>query len=227
MHHQITPMGHRERGVAALLLLSAMSAFAVLGVAALTTGLGGAVEGRAFSIFQTISRDALTHFIAPLVVPNTWRAEGVQGSYQFQLPVVVPETGGDESGATSSWHEITEVPGMAVCCEGRAGACVERYLPTGGARIADWNPGPDDALRLSFDLTSRPDADASKGDMVTATVRSAGSAVEGSSLACQLEFDGAVIAKGTAVLRQEPRQADSSLTTELVVGTMTLAVRTR
>ena len=113
MEHRLTLIGHRERGIAVILLLFAMSAFAVLGVAALTTGLGSAPEGRAFSIFETVSRETLTHFIAPLVVPNIWRAEGDQGSYQFQLPVVVPETGSHENGATSactSWRRCREWP---------------------------------------------------------------------------------------------------------------------
>ena len=113
------PIGHRERGIAAILLLFAMSAFAVLGVAALTTGLGSAPEGRGG--VETVSRETLTHFIAPLVVPNTWRAKGNQGSYEFQLPVVVPKRVAMRTARRPHRHELAEVEGMAVCCEGRAG----------------------------------------------------------------------------------------------------------
>ena len=216
-----------ERGIVAVLLLFAMSAFAVLGIAGLTTGLGAAPSGRTFSILRSVPQGALTQFIAPMVVPNDWRTQGESGSYQFQLPVIVPEMEGDGTGATSAWHALTEVPGMALCCDAGTGVCSRRLVADGGEPIEDWTPGPDDTLRLSFDLTSRPDSDPEKGDVVTATVTPASTSVEGSPIACQLEFDGGVIAKGAAVLRLEPRQESSALATGRVEGTLTLVIRTR
>ena len=223
---------HRERGVASLVLLFSMSAFAVLGIGALSTSLGSAPAGKTFSLFRAIPQDALLKFVAPMVVPNDWRTEGAQGSYQFQLPVLVPETGSEEAGSTSAWHAMSEVPGMAVCCESRAGICNARLVPAGGAPISDWTPGADDALRLSFDLASQPDAntsDANTGDLVTATVTATPSAPpeNATTLACQLEWDGAVIAKGTAHLRQVPRDGGNSVASSSVEGTMTLAVKTK
>ena len=101
---------------------------------------------------------------------------------------------------------------MAVCCEGRAGLCAERYLTTGGARVEDWNPGVDDALRLSFDLTSRPDADANNGDVVTATVRSATSTVDGwkSSPPASTHSIAALFASGIGPLGQALKDLRSS-----------------
>ena len=220
-----------DRGIASLLLLFSMSAFAVLGVGALSTTLGSAPAGKTFTLFRAIPQDALLKFVAPMVVPNDWRTEGAQGSYQFQLPVIVPETGSEESGSTAAWHAMSDVPGMAVCCESRAGVCNARLVPAGGAPISDWTPGADDAMRLSFDLSSTPDAhaDAPAGDTVTATVTATASAplAEATALACQLEWDGAVIAKGTAYLRQVPRDGGSGPASSSVQGTMTLAVKTK
>ena len=221
-----------ERGIASVILLFAMSAFSVLSVAALSTGLGSQPAGKTFSIFRSIPQEALTKFVASIVVPNDWKAEGSSGSYQFQLPVVVPEGGGADQGSSAAWHTMAEIPGMAVCCEARAGVCAERNEASGGARIVDWTPGSDDALRLSFDLASRPDPDASaggRGDLVTATVRSgvSGTPSDAAAVSCQLEFEGAVIAKGTAMLRQAARDDDSTLPTPRVTGSMAFAVKTK
>src|SRR4051794_32132923 len=108
-----------EHGIAALLLLFAMSAFSVLGIAALTTGLGTAPPQATFSIFQGVAEGLLTKFMAPLVVPNEWRVQGGNGSYAFQLPVLVPDGGGEPDGSTAAWHVMgeSEVPGLEVCCE--------------------------------------------------------------------------------------------------------------
>ena len=76
-----------DRGIAAIILLFAMSAFSVLSIGALTTALGSAPAGRNFSIFRTIPQDAFIKFVAPMVVPNDWRTQGQAGSFQFQLPV--------------------------------------------------------------------------------------------------------------------------------------------
>jgi hypothetical protein len=227
-----SPERRQESGVASLLLLFSMSAFTVLGVGELSTSLGSAPAGKTFSLFRAMPHEALLKFVAPMVVPNDWRTEGAQGSYQFQLPVLVPQTGSEESGSTSAWHTMSEVPGMAVCCESRAGICNARNVPVGGAPISDWTPGTDDAMRLSFDLSSRPDAqvaDAPAGDTVTATVTATASAppTDATALACQLEWDGAVIAKGTAFLRQVPRDGGNGVTSSSVEGTMTLAVKTK
>jgi hypothetical protein len=218
-----------ERGVASVLLLFAMSAFSVMSVAALTTGLGSAPTGQTFGIFRRIPDEALTKFVADMVVPNDWRAQGTTGSYQFQLPVLVPETAGEENGASAAWHAMTDVPGLEVCCESQAGVCAERKVPSGGAAITDWNPTADDAMWMSFDLASRADAshDPAKGDLVTATVSTSTDGADGSPMSCQLEFDDIVVAKGTARLRQVPREDGSGLSAEVVAGSMTLAVRTK
>ena len=229
-----TLLQRNETGIAALLLLFAMSAFAVLGVGALSTSLGSAPAGKTFALFKSVSEDTLLKFIAPLVAPNAWKTDNAQGSYQFTLPVIVPETGGEEGGSTASWHAIDEIPGMAVCCESRAGVCNERHVPTGGTRITDWTPGTSDAMWLSFDLASAADAaatDTTKAEVVTATVTSSSSApaVEGETVACQLEWDDAVIAKGTAVLHAQPRgdTPGSGVSTQSVAGSMRFAVKTQ
>jgi len=221
-----------DRGMASLFLLFAMSAFSVLSVAALSTTLGSAPDGKTFSIFRSIPQDSLTKFVAPMAVPNGWRTDGASGSFQFQLPVIVPETGTEETGATAAWHAMTEVPGMSVCCEERPGVCSQRTAIGGGAPVEDWTPGADDAQWLSFDLSSQSDtatagADAVQGDIVIATVTSPARPIDAPTMSCQLEFDGAVIAKGTAALQQAPRQDGSGLPTPTVSGAMTFAVRTR
>jgi hypothetical protein len=218
-----------QRGIASILLLFAMSAFAVLSIGALSTNLGSAAAGQTFSLFRSMPEDAMLKFVAPLVVPNDWRTENAHGSYQFTLPVIVPETGSEERGTTSSWHVMNEIPGMALCCESRSGACNERHLALGAPPIADWTPGTDDTLRLAFDLASTPDtaAQESKGDVVTATVTSGTPVAEGSAVACQLEWDGAVIAKGTAVLRQIARDGADIASSKAVAGSMAIQVKTK
>jgi hypothetical protein len=221
-----------ERGIAAVLLLFAMSAFSVMSVAALTTGIGSAPAGKTFGIFRTLPHDSLTKYVADMVVPNDWRTQGADGSYQFQLPVLVPETAGEENGASAAWHAMTDVPGLEVCCESKAGVCAERKVISSGVSIADWNPSVDDASWMSFDLTSRPDAPAGEpaiGELVIATVSASSESVPADvvPMSCQLEFDDVVVAKGTAHLRQVPREDGSGFTAEIVAGSMTLAVRTR
>jgi hypothetical protein len=218
-----------DAGIATILLLFAISAFAVLTIGALSTSLGSAVAGQTFRVFRSMPREAMLEFVAPLVVPNDWRSENAKGSYRFTLPVIVPETGGEDSGSTAAWHAIEEIPGVAVCCESRGGACSQRLAPSGGAPIADWIPGADDALRLSFDLATTPDASTatSDGDVVTATVTSGTAAAEGTAVACQLEWDGAVIAKGTAVLRQVDRDGADAASSKAVAGSMTIQVKTK
>ena len=230
MHKQPAHAGHRndERGIASVLLLFALSAFSVLGVAGLTTALGTAPEGQTFNIFRSIPQDALTRFAADMEVPSAWRAGGAGGSFRFQLPVLVPEMAGEERGASSAWHAMTEVPGLSVCCESQAGVCRQRTVGGGEPVIADWTPGTDDVLWMSFELASRRDTSATdNGDTVTATVsqEAAGQAPAGSSaVACQLEFKGMVIAKGAAQLAQVAKADGSGLGT---AGTMRLAVRTK
>src|ERR1700752_388660 len=141
----------RERGIAALLLLFAMSAFSVLAVGALTTALGSAREGQTFSLFRSVAEDVLTKYVAEMVVPNDWRTEGEAGSYQFQLPILVPENGGEDTGQPGAWPPIAEVPAPAVCCETRAGVCNGRGELSGEPRVTDWTPGTDDALWLAFE----------------------------------------------------------------------------
>ena len=228
MHTQPAHANHRndERGIVAVLLLFALSAFSVLGVAGLTTALGTAPEGQTFNIFRSIPQDALTRFAADMEVPNAWRAEGAGGSFQFQLPVLVPEMAGEERGASSAWHAMTEVPGLSVCCESQAGVCGQRNAGNGEPAIANWTPGADDALWMSFELASRRDTSATdNGDTVTATVSQAAAsqAPAGSSaVSCQLEFKGMVIAKGAAHLAQVAKADGSGVGT---AGTMRLAVR--
>lgn len=223
---------HRQDGIASLLLLFAMSSFAVLGIGALSTSLGSAPAGKTFRLFTSVQEEALLKFIAPVVAPNAWKTENANGSYQFSMPVIVPETGGEEGGSTASWHAIDEIPGMAVCCESRTGVCNQRHVPGGGAPITDWTPGGSDAMWLALDLASRADAtaDANNAEIVTATVTSSTkAAVEGEAVACQLEWDGAVIAKGTALLRAQPRAdgSGSGVSAQTVSGSMRLAVKTQ
>ena len=220
--------GEDERGIVAILLLFALSAFSVLGVAGLSTALGSAPEGQTFNIFRSIPQDSLTRFAADMAVPNAWRSAGASGSFQFQLPVLVPEMAGEERGASAAYHAMNEVPGLSICCESQAGVCGQRNAGSGGPAIAGWTPGTDDALWMSFELASRRDTSATdNGDTVTATVSQAAAsqAPAGSSaVACQLEFKGVVIAKGAAQLAQVAKADGSGLGT---AGTMRLAVRTK
>ena len=218
-----------DGGIASIILLFAMSAFAVLTIGALSTNLGSAAAGKTFSLFRSMPEAAMLKFVAPLVVPNEWRTENAQGSYQFSLPVLVPETGGEDSGTTSAWHVMDEIPGMALCCESRSGACNDRHLALGKAPIADWTPAGDDALRLSFALESKPDPGApeTKTDIVTATVTPNVAPIDGTTVACQLEWDDAVIAKGIAVLRQVERDDGATVGFKTVAGSMTIQVKTK
>jgi hypothetical protein len=214
-----------DRGIASVLLLFAMSAFSVLGVAALTTNLADAPSGKTFRVLTGMEQDNQTKFVAPITVPDSWRLKAGDGVYAFQLPVIVPETGNEESGATAAWHTMTEseVPGLTVCCATRGDACRQRKA---GSEIADWTPSANDTRWLSLRLATRPDS-AGKTDLITATILSAASNAEAdtSTISCQLEFQDAIVAKGTAYLRQVPRQQVSAVPTDLVEGTLNLAVR--
>ena len=217
-----------QRGVASVLLLFAMSAFSVLGVAALTTNVADSPSGETFRVLSGVPQDNQTKFVAPITVPESWRLNAREGNYSFQLPVIVPENGNDETGASAAWHTMTEseVPGMAVCCASEGAAC-QRRSATDGSEIADWTPGPNDARWLSLGLATRPDS-TGKSDLITATIRSTAAADPGSTaIVCQLEFQGSIVAKGTAFLRQVPRTQASDLPTDLIEGTLNLAVRIR
>jgi hypothetical protein len=219
-------MQRSEEGAAPVLLLFAMSAFSVLGIAAVTNRVGDAPAGTSYDILSGVRDGDLTKFVAPLVVPNTWRSEGGKGSYSFKLPVLVPDNANQSSGSTAAWHAMSdsEVPGMSVCCEGQDGACRGR----GDATVTDWNPGSDDARWVSVDLANQPDS-SGKTDVVTATLLAASreAASDSTAVSCQLEFRGAIIAKGFAHLRNFARQDGSELPTDVVQGTMDIAVRTK
>ena len=175
---------------------------------------------------RSIPLDTLTKFAAQMAVPNSWRTQGASGSFTFQLPVLVPETAGEEHGSSAAWHAINEVPGLAVCCEGQPGVCSKRNAGTAAPSAAEWSPGADDALWMSFALSSsREAAAADNGDAVIATVSQLASPpADALPVACQLEFNGAVVAKGTALLQQQPREDGLGVAT---AGTMRLAVRTK
>ena len=114
---------------------------------------------------------------------------------------------------------------LAGVCEARPGACGGRAEANGDNAIVDWTPEAADAMWMAFELSSRPNpAAADGGSIVTARVAPAAT-VEGSAITCQLEFDGAVIAKGSAQLQQLPR-ADGASGTQ-VGGTMRFAVKTQ
>jgi hypothetical protein len=212
------------------LLLFAMSAFSVLGIAAVTNRVGDAPAGTSYDILSGVREGDLTKFVAPLVVPNTWRSEGGKGSYAFKLPVLVPDNASESSGSTASWHAMSdsEVPGMSVCCEAQPGVCSGRGAANGEATVTDWNPGADDARWVSVDLANQPDS-SGKTDLVTATLLAASreAASDTTAVSCQLEFRGAIIAKGFAHLRNFARQDGSELPTDVVQGTMDIAVRTK
>jgi hypothetical protein len=227
MHDTALRNTSSERGVAPVLLLFAMSAFSVLSVASLTTPLGSAPAGQTFGILKAMPEEALTKYVAQLVVPRDWREAGQSGTLRFQLPVLVPDNGGTDIGSSAAWHTMTEVPGLAVCCEARPGVCARRTEGTSAPAIIDWTPRTDDTLAMSFDLASRPDdSTPAAADLVTATKRTAEAAAiaDGTTVACQLEFDGQVIAKGIAHLQQTSR---SGTTTQSVAGTLHLQVKTK
>ena len=218
-----------ERGAAVVLLLFAMSAFSVLATAALTTKMREAPSGSVYGILSGVRDGDRTKFVAPLVVPNSWRLEGANGSYVFELPVLVPEETSESSGATAAWHTMSEseVPGMTVCCESTAGVCQTRRRQDGDSALADWTPGADDAEWLSVDLGHQSES-SGKTDLVTATLlQAARQATGGTPLACQMEFKGTIIAKAIARVGQVHRQEASELPTDPVEGTIDIAVRTR
>jgi hypothetical protein len=220
---------NRQQGVAPLLLLFAMSSFSVLGIAALTAGMTDAPSGTTYGIVSSVRDGGLTKFLAPLVVPNAWRLQGGNGSYAFHLPVLVPDNPESEL-STGAWHTMSdvEVPGMSVCCESHAGVCSTRHDGTGAAAIPDWMPGADDAHWVSLDLGNQPDSE-KKTELITATILAAAREIDADTtpLACQLEFQGAIIAKGFAHLRQVTRQDATELPTDVVQGMIDIAVRTR
>jgi hypothetical protein len=223
-------MQRSEKGVAPVLLLFAMSAFSVVGIAALTNGFNETAPGTTYDILSGVRDGDLTKFIAPLVVPNTWRPDGGKGSYAFKLPVLVPDTANGPSGSTAAWHAMTdsEVPGMSVCCEGQDGVCHGRGSANGEAPVQDWKPGPDDARWFSVDLGNEPDS-AQKTDLVTATLLPAAreASADTTAVSCQLEFRGTVVAKGFAHLKNSLREDGSELPKDVVQGTMDIAVRTK
>ena len=219
---------HSQRGVASVLLLFAMSAFSVLGVAALTTDVADSPSGKTFRVLSGVPQDNQTKFVAPITIPESWRLSAREGNYAFQLPVIVPENGNDETGASAAWHTMTEseVPGMTVCCATEGGGCQHRPAAD-GSEIPEWTPGSNDARWLSLRLATEPEP-TGKSDLVTATILPTLTADPGSTgIICQLEFQGSIVAKGTAFLRQLPRTQASDLRTDLIEGTLDLAVRVR
>jgi hypothetical protein len=224
---------HRQdRGVASLLLLFAMSAFSVLGITALTTSLVDAPAGTSLPVMRGVhDESSLTRFVgAPVTVPESWRVDGGSGSYTFELGVLVPLNGNEDGGASAALHSMnaSEVPGLSVCCESRSGACSQRNSGNGAVEIVDWTPGADNARWMSFGLDSQPHSDA-KADVITATIVAAAAEMKGDAtpIACQLEYQGNVIAKGIAHLRQQPRADGLTLRTDKVEGTLDIAVRTK
>ena len=224
---------HRQdRGVASLLLLFAMSAFSVLGITAMTTTLMDAPAGTSLPVMRGVhDQSSLTRFVgSPVTVPEAWRADGGSGSHTFELGVLVPQDANEDGGASAAQHSMnaSEVPGLSVCCESRSGACSQRRSENGAAQIVDWTPGTDNARWMSFGLDSGADANA-KADVITATVLAAVAGTKGDAtpIACQLEHQGNVIAKGIVHLRQQPRADGLTLRTDKVEGTLDLAVRTK
>jgi hypothetical protein len=216
-----------ERGAAVVLLLFAMSAFSVLATAALTTTMREAPSGSVYGILSGVRDGDRTKFVAPLVVPNSWRLEGDKGSYLFELPVLVPEETSQKSGASAAWHTMGdfEVPGMTVCCESTAGVCQRRTRQEGEAAITDWTPSTDDAQWLSFDLGHQSES-SGQSDLVTATLlKAARENAAGTPLACQMEFKGAIIAKAYARVAQVHRQEASEVPTDPVEGTLDIVIR--
>jgi hypothetical protein len=208
----------------------AMSAFSVLATAALTTTMREAPSGSDYGILSAVRDGDRTKFVASLVVPNSWRLEAGNGSYAFELPVLVPEQSADKTGVTGAWHTMSEseVPGMTVCCESRIGVCQTRNRPEGEPAVADWTPSADDAAWLSFDLRHQS-ASSGRSDLVSATLLNAAreAAAGGTPLACQMEFKGSIVAKAFARLGQVRRQEASELPTDPVEGTMDVVIRTK
>ena len=143
----------------------------MLGLAAFTSGVGAAHTGDVFNIFTGQRDGTMTKFVAPFVVPNAWRIEGANGAYSFDLPVMVPENGNEETAATAAWHPMTqsEVPGVEVCCETTPGVCAQRKR--NDATFEDWVPSADNALQLSLRVATQSDIK-SNTDQVSATVLS-------------------------------------------------------
>ena len=141
------------RGAAPLVLLFAMSAFSSLALTALTSDLLDAQPGHTFRLLNAIADRSFTKFVAALAVPKAWRPEGGDGSYAFELSVLVPEQGNDETSSSSAWHEMREagVPGMTVCCEASPGACAQRN-GADAARNDDWQPSAGDGRFLTVRL---------------------------------------------------------------------------
>jgi len=215
------------RGAAALLLLFAMSAFSSMALTAFTSDLLDAQPGHTFRLLNAIADRSFTKFVAPLAVPKAWRPEGGDGSYAFELSVLVPEQGNDATSSSSAWHEMREagVPGMTVCCEASPGVCAQRN----GADIApndDWQPSAGDARFLTMRLGSQS-RENGEGDLVTATVLSSDErpALGATAIACRLEYHGEVVARGMADLHQVAREGRSSLPTDKVEGSFVIAIK--
>ena len=213
------------RGAAPLLLLFAMSAFSSMALTALTSHLLDAQPGHTFRLLNAIEDQNLTKFVAPLAVPNAWRPKGGDGTYAFELSVLVPEH--DEISSSVAWHEMGEagVLGMTVCCEASPGVCAQRK----GADTApndNWQPTADDARFLSLRLGSQS-RENGEGDLVSATVLSSDErpAAGATAITCQLEHHGEIVARGVADLHQVAREGRSSLPTDTVDGTFVIAVK--
>jgi hypothetical protein len=209
-----------------------MSAFSILGITALTTTLVDAPAGTSLPVMRGVhDQSSLTRFVGfPVTVPESWRVDGGSGSSTFELGVLVPLNGNEDGGASTALHSMnaSEVPGLSVCCESRSGACSQRNPENGAKEIVDWTPGTDNARWLSFRVDSQPDSDA-KADVITATVVAAAAAMrrDATPIACQLEYQGNVIARGIAHLRQQRRADGLTLRTDDVEGTLDIAVRTK
>ena len=214
-----------QRGVASVLLLFALSAFSVLGVATLTTNVADSPSGETFHVLMSGDlQDNQTRLVTPITVPESWRLNAREGNYTFQLPVIVPENGNDETGATAAWHTMTEseVPGMTVCCATRG-----RRLPAAfGRRERDCRldtRSANESRWLSLRLATKRCRHGTL-DLVTATILSTGIVDQESSppSSASSSSRGPSWRRARRSLSQVPRTQPSDLRTDLIEGTLNL-----
>jgi hypothetical protein len=251
----LKPISHvpNEAGVALVVVLFALSVFSALTATVLTDA---AVENDLLSGVPgaqvALSTSEIPSQIAgPSNVAAPWRLVTTR-SGRFPLMVGMPLPDGfnrDSMFTPSGWsYAVGLASGLRVCCDGGDGKCArdaaadqQTYAASVNPVLPPPNPGGAEQ-RLLLDLATSvpsPTSETASANIysVKATVSSSQAppgdvvpeqtqAPSGSVVACMLENQGTIVAKGTMHLRRVPRSGVPSTQADwLSEGTLDLTYR--
>jgi hypothetical protein len=211
------PHRSREHGIATVVVLYGMSAFAVLALTMLTDNQLRATfkageEGLHVVIYAAGAGSE--KFVARLNIPARWRAN--EEDFGVEVAVPPPPSADLDADVGPGWlHAIQLAPNVRLCCDTGDGACgsqpADTQLPVGAVNRHVAAPASDATERQVFSLTTL-DADTTildprvvnenallvKAEHATQASDPAGLA---GGLMCTLERDATIVATGRLALR--------------------------